>query len=373
MRWNGSWRRIAAVARKEVAHIVRDPFTLAMALIVPVILITIFGLAIDLDLRGIQLTVFDSDQTQSSRVLSQSFTTSGYFVTVERPLERNPEAIINQGIARVVLIIPRGFEEDLDSGRTGNVQVLIDGTDNSTVGVIGGYLAGIEAAAARKLDPNRVSPLLTIVPRYLFNPELKSSWFIVPGLSVVILSVLSILLTALTVAREWELGSMELLLGTPLSPLEIVIGKILPYMGLGLGGTVLVYVAARVGFGVPFTGNHIVYLFGTLLFLTTYLAQGIFISVIAKRQQVAMQMAILSGFLPSILLSGFVFSIENMPPFWQLFTMILPARWYMMIARGSYLKGAGFHDLIIPFVALSILCALLMFAAIKRFRGDLES
>lgn len=365
--------RIAAIARKEVAHILRDRFTLAMALIMPVILVTIFGLAIDLDLRGIRLTVFDSDQTQTSRIVSQAFTNSGYFVIAERPLQSNPEEVLSEGRARAALIIPKGFEQDLENGRSGIAQVLVDGTDNSTVGVISGYIQGIQTSLIRRLAERAAPTTIELKPRYLFNPELKSSWFIVPGLSVVILSILSILLTSLTVAREWELGSMELLLGTPLHPVEIVIGKILPYLGLGLIGAAFVYLSARLGFGVPFTGSHLVYLAGTLLFLCTYLAQGVLISVIAKSQAVAMQMGILSGFLPSLLLSGFIFSIENMSPFWQYFTMILPARWYMVIVRASYLKGATFADLAVPFAALAILCALLIFVAVKRFRGDLES
>lgn len=365
-------RRIKAIARKEVRHILRDPFTLAMALFAPVFLVIIFGAVIDLDIHDIQLAVFDEDGTQASRIISQTFTTSNYFTIVDAPYAADPERALKSNTAKVALIIPKQFEEHLEAGRVAEVQVLIDGSDNSVVGPIMNYLAGIQASASQKLAPFRSAGGIELVPRYLFNPEQESPWFIVPGLSVVILAILSILLTALTVAREWETGSMELLLSTPVAPAEIIAGKIAPYMMLGLFGTLLVYVAARLVFGVPFAGSHFLFLIGTVLFLCTYLALGLLISVTARNQQLAMQMSLIAGYLPSLLFSGFIFSIRSMSPFWRAFTTILPARWYMQIARGCYLKDPTISELLVPYAALAAIAVVLTLAVTKRFKRTLE-
>ena len=196
--------------------------------------------------------------------------------------------------------------------------------------------------------------------RFLFNPELDSRWFIVPGLTVVVMAILSILLTALTVAREWENGSMELLLSTPVQPLEIIIGKLAPYGVLCLIAVGLVFVIARVGFGVPFVGNPFVFGAGCLIYLVTYLAQGLLISVLTRNQQVAMQFSMLTGFLPSQLLSGFIFPVASMPAFFRYFTMIFPARWFMQISRDTFLKGSSLAELSGAFFALSLACYLII-------------
>jgi ABC-2 type transport system permease protein len=201
---------------------------------------------------------------------------------------------------------------------------------------------------------------------------LNSRWFVIPGLTVVVMSILSILLTALTVAREWENGSMELLLSTPVQPLEIIVGKLAPYGILGIIAVVFVYVIARTVFGIPFVGNVWVFGFGCLLFIITYLAQGLLISVITRKQTIAMQLSMMSGMLPSNLLSGFIFPVESMPKFFQYFTMILPARWFMRIARDTFLKGSSLIELSGPFLALIFFCALMIYLAARRFKRDLE-
>jgi ABC-2 type transport system permease protein len=213
---------------------------------------------------------------------------------------------------------------------------------------------------------------VNINTRFLFNPELNSRWFVIPGLAVLVLAVIAILLTALTIAKEWENGSMELLLSTPVKPIEIIIGKIAPYTVLSFLGVLLIYLASRIVFGIPFRGSHLVFVVGCLLFLGAYLAMGLLISVIARKQQISMMIAIVTGLLPSLLLSGFVFPIESMPLFFRYFTMIFPARWFMIICRGVFLKGAGITELIVPFTALIILNLILIGAALKKFRRDLE-
>jgi ABC-2 type transport system permease protein len=258
------------------------------------------------------------------------------------------------------------------AGRTSEAQVLLDGADNSTVGPVSGYVGAVQKIASKRLadfDPVKPYDLRT---RFLFNPELNSRWFVVPGLTVVVMAILSILLTSLTVAREWENGSMELLLSTPVQPLEIIIGKLAPYGALGLIAVTMVFVIARTLFGVPFVGHLPVFGAGCLIFLVTYLAQGLLISVVTRNQQIAMQMAMLTGFLPSQLLSGFVFPIASMPLFFHYFTMIFPARWFMEIARDTFLKGSGPVALAGSFFALSLISFLIIRMAVRKFRRDLE-
>jgi ABC-2 type transport system permease protein len=252
------------------------------------------------------------------------------------------------------------------------VQLLLDGADNSTVGAVSGYMGAIQTISNQRIadfDPPQAFSLRT---RYLFNQELNSRWFVIPGLTVVIMAILSVILTSLTVAREWENGSMELLLSTPVQPLEIIIGKLAPYGALGVIAVILVYIVARVGFHVPFVGNHFVFALGCILFLVTYLAQGLLISVTTRNQQVALQFAILSGLLPSNMLSGFVFPIESMPKFFQYFTMILPARWFMKIGRDTFLKGSSLMELSDAFIALALLMSYMIFMGVKKFKRDLD-
>jgi ABC-2 type transport system permease protein len=233
-------------------------------------------------------------------------------------------------------------------------------------------MGGIQAIADKRLagfDPPAPFQLRT---RFLFNPELNSRWFVVPGLTVVVMAILSILLTALTVAREWESGSMELLLSTPLTPLEIIVGKLAPYAVLCILAVTMVFLIARFAFGVPFVGNLGVFAAGCGLFLATYLAQGVLISVVTRNQQVAMQLSMLSGFLPSQLLSGFIFPVASMPLFFRYFTMIFPARWFMYVARDTFLKGSGFPDLAGPFLAMGAICFWMIRQGTRKFKRNLE-
>ncbi|MGZ3699677.1 MAG: ABC transporter permease, partial [Bdellovibrionota bacterium] len=352
------WRRAAAIARKEVYHILRDPFTLGAALGLPVIMVVMFGIAIEFNVKNVPLAVSDSDQTQSSRRLLDTFRSSDYFLV--HPVVSPSQAIqdVTTETARAALIIPPRFEKDLLAGRNAQAQLLVDGSDSSTVGPVLGYVGSIQRIASDRIGGFSPAPPFDLRTRFLFNPELNSRWFVIPGLNVMVMAILSILLTALTVAREWENGSMELLLSTPVQPLEIIIGKLAPYGALGVLAVVFVYVIARVAFGVPFVGNLAVFGLGCLLFLVTYLAQGLLISIATRNQQVAMQIAMMTGMLPSQLLSGFVFPIESMPIGFQYATMIFPARWFMEISRDTFLKGSSILDLAAPFLAMTVLCVL---------------
>ena len=202
--------------------------------------------------------------------------------------------------------------------------------------------------------------------------SLRFACDVLSGIPSIVMGLLAIMLTALTVAREWENGSMELLLSTPVRPWEIILGKLAPYLALGLVGAVFIYLAARLGFGVPFRGSHLLYVLLCLLFLTASLAQGLLISVATRQQQLAMQLSIITGLLPSLLLSGFVFPVESMPIFFQYFTSILSQKWFMMISRGVFLQGSGALDLARPILGLSVITGVLLTMAAKRFKKDLE-
>ncbi len=364
--------RAAAIAKKEVFHILRDPFTLAMSVGMPVFLVFAFGFAIEFNTKFIPLGVFDNDRTPASRLLIETFDSSKYFMVSGEESPTSAEHAVAQERNHAALIIPPNFQKDLFANRTAQAQILLDGSDNSTVGPILNYLSSIQNLATQKLTKQPSNNKLKFKTRFLFNHELNSRWFVIPGLAVVVMAILSILLTALTVAREWENGSMELLLSTPVEPLEIIIGKLAPYGLMGLMATAFIYVVSRTVFEIPFNGSLITFALGTCIFLVTYLAQGLLISVVTRKQQIAMQIAMMSGMVPSQLLSGFIFPIESMPKFFQYFTMLLPARWFMEISRQSYLKGSSLLEMSSAFLALSLLCLIMIRLASSRFKKDLE-
>ncbi len=361
--------RAYSVARKEVMHVLRDPFTLALALGLPVMLVTFFGYAIDFEVKNLSLAISDMDNGPSSRRLLDIFSASGYFNVSagKEPIHR-----VDAGEAAAALFIKPDFSRDLRRGKPVSAQFVLDGSDNSKAAVIMGYLPGIQAAANARLSGYPPSPPVSLETRFLYNPELNSRWFTIPGLAAIIIGLLAIMLTAMTVAREWENGSMELLLSTPVRPLEIIVGKLAPYGVLVLTGVFFVYLASRLVFGVPFAGSHLLFLLACVLFIVAALSQGLFISVATRQQQVAMQLSMITGLLPSMLLSGFIFPVESMPAFFRYFTMLLPPRWFMEAARGIYLKGAGLRELAVPFLALTVLSALMLTLALRKFKTDLE-
>lgn len=361
------------MARKEMMHILRDPFTLALAVGLPIILVVFFGFAIDFDFRDVKLAVYDSDNTRQSREFAGVFSASGYFKLDKgmHPGLMLKEVESEKDFAAVV--IPPGFGRKIAARERADVQLLVDGTDNQKAGIIVRYLSAAQGAVSAKLSGISSEHSGTgFRTRFLYNPELNTRWFIVPGLIVIVIGILSVLMTALTVAREWESGSMELLLSTPVQPAEIIIGKILPYVTIAGIGALFVYLSARFVFAVPFLGSHLLLLIGCLIFILSALAQGILISVITRQQQKSMQMAMLSGFLPVLLLSGFIFPVESMADLFRYLTAILPHRWFMTIIRALFLKGSGLYELQLPFLLLTVLSLLPVAAAIKKFKKDIE-
>ncbi len=366
------WRRAAAIAKKEVFHILRDPFTMAVALVLPVLMIVVYGISMKFDVKNVAIAVCDFDRTQDSRRLMETFGSSGYFRIHRVVSPAAALADVSSERDRAAMIIPPNFQRDLIGGRGARVQILVDGTDNSTVGPVVGYVSTIQNIASSRLAHFDMSGPYEVRTRFLFNPELSSAWFVIPGLFGVIMSILLILLTALTVAREWENGSMELLLSTPVQPLEIITGKIAPYTVLSIIAILLIYGIARAVFHVPFVGNLGVFALGCFIFMVTYLSIGILISVTTRNQVVAMQLAQMAGMMPSTLLSGFIFPISSMPLVFRYLTAVLPARWYIMISRDTFLKGSSFLDLGVAFMSMTAFCLFMIALAVRRFKKDIE-
>lgn len=368
-----SRERAAAIFSKECKHILRDPFTLIIALLLPLAIVLILGNSIEFNIRSIKMAYYDADRTESSRMLIDTFGSSDYFKPY--PID-NPDAGFDEILAeraRAVLVVPPDFEREVLAGRTGNVQVMVDGADNSSIIAITNYMSTINTNAAVKiLKMNTSASPLSFKSRYLFNPELNSRWFSVPGLSAAIIALVAIMLTTLTICREWEKGSMEMLLSTPATTLEIIVGKVLPYAILSFIGFILVFIVARTVFGVPFVGSYLTLTLATLIFILGYLAMGLLISVSTHKQEVAIQFALIIGLLPTVVLSGFVFPVEYMGGIYQAVSDVFPARFYIEITRDQFLKGSPITALWRQFAAISAIAVVLLVACLTRFKRTLE-
>jgi len=355
---------------KEYKHIIRDKFTVIVGLGLPAALVIFFGFIIELNYNNIGLFVKDDSKTRESREFVEAFYSSGYF-NVKYIDSADTYEYIRSNATSAVMVIPYGFGKNAAQRKQSNVQIVIDGSDNAKTGLILSYLGGIVNLAADRIYNEQTLPA-EIRTRFLFNPELNSKWFVVPGLIVVIIGLMSILLTSLTIAKEWEKGSMELLLSTHISPFEIVIGKLSPYFILSLAGAVSVFIIARTVFGVPFTGNIFIFWIACCIYIISCLSWGVLISAVTRQQQLAMMAAMVTGLLPSMLLSGFIFPVENMPLFFKIVTFVLPQRWFMEVCRGTFLRGAEFVDLLLPLAMLCLFCAFVITLAGKKFKTDVE-
>ncbi len=365
--------RLRALMYKEFLHIRRDPRSLMMAFLMPLILLFLFGYAITMDINNLKLLVVDHDHSSASRDYVQRYTASGYFTVIATSDDEHEARLrLDAGDADMALVIPRHFARDLESGRRVPLQALADGADANTASIGLGYAEGITnrfnadrlGAIARPLVENRL--------RVWYNPELKSRWFIVPGLIAVIMTVITALLTSLTVSREWENGTMEQLISTPVQPLELMLGKMLPYFVIGIFDMLLVVVVAVWVFGVPLKGS-LALLFGSAsLFLFGGLGFGIFISTVAKSQLVASQVAMLTTFIPAILLSGFIYAINNMPLPLQVITHIVQARYFVAILKAVFLKAVPPHYLWQEMLFLLLFAAIVLTVAVRKFHKKIR-
>lgn len=370
-------RRLGAIARKEWIQLRRDPRSMILAFLLPIFLLLFFGYAINWDIREIPVAVLDQDRSDASRELIQAFVASGYFVPeVYLDGARDTGDQLSQGAVTGVLTIPPGYASDLQArGQMPQVQLLLDGSDANTATIALNYADAIVARhAARLLYPGRdAAPPVTIETRTWYNPDLVSRHMIVPGLIAVIMSVIAAMLTALTIAREWERGTMEVLASTPVSRIEVVLGKLLPYLAIGLLDVAATVACGMAIFGTPMNGSIALLAVYTVLFLTGALGLGIFISAAVKSQVLATQVAMLATYLPALLLSGFMFDIASMPRALQGVTFVVPARYFVTVTRGIFLKGIGTEVLWPQAILMTAFAAAGLALATAVFRKELPT
>lgn len=364
-----SFTRLAALIRKEFLHIRRDPRSLAMAFAMPLILLVLFGYAITMDINRLNLVVHDQDRSAASRDYVERFRASGYFTVVAAAQSHAQAArALDRGDAHLALVVPRHFARDLEQGRSAQVQVLADGTDANTATVALGY---VEAITSRFNEARLGAAIELAVDHRLrvwYNAELKSRWFIIPGLIAVIMTVITALLTSLTVSREWEQGTMEQLIATPVQPVELFLGKMTPYFVIGVADVLLSVAMGVWLFGVPLRGSFAFLLGVSALFLVGGLSLGILISTVARSQLVASQVAMVATFLPAFLLSGFLYSIDNMPRALQVVTHVVQARYFVEALKSIFLKASPPSHLLSELAFLAAFALVVFGLALRMFR-----
>jgi ABC-2 type transport system permease protein len=340
------WKGVA-VARKELRQIRRDRRTLLILLFVPAFFLFVYGYALNFDIRNVRLGLHDNDRSTESRALVSAFINSGYFdVVADAANPADIDRLVNRGEVRAVLVIPTRFGADVLAGRPTAVQFIVNGDNANTATTVVGYAVGLINAYSTQAQMlarlGSVSgPLLTVEPRIWYNPELRSTLFLVPGLIAYISMLTAVVSTALSIVREKEAGTMEQVRMAPIGPVPYVLGKTAPYFVVSLASSMSIVAASMVLFDMPMRGSWIVLVGVVSLFLIGALAFGLLISSIADNQQEAFQVALLTSFLPTLMLSGFIFPIASMPTFLQVVTYIVPARYLLVALRGIVLKGVG--------------------------------
>ncbi len=375
-----SFTRFLAVARKEVVQIFRDSRSLIIVVIMPVILVLLFGYGVNLDLKGLPVYVYDRDGSQQSQDLLKRFQASDYFEVV-RVVANYPAMAraLDDGHAKMGIVVPWDFSQRLHDGGPVQVQALVDGTDDNTANVligyaqavVQGYSSDVQLDWLRNRDQLAQPSPVSVETRTWYNENLESSAFIVPGVLALVMSVIGAFLTSLTIAREWERGTMEQLISTPVTPLEVMLGKLVPYFIIGMFDVIICALIAIYWFQVPFRGSFLTLLASSAMFMVVVLSLGFFISVIAGSQLAASQLALLITFLPAFLLSGFLYAIEQMPIALQWLTRILPARYYVSVLKKIFLKGTPTALLYPDLVPLAVFTLVLAVLATRAFHKRL--
>jgi drug efflux transport system permease protein len=370
-----TWKTIA-VARKEMRQIVRDRRTLLILLFVPAFFLLVYGYALNFDIRHVSIAVQDNDRSTASREIISAFVNSGYFDLYDEVLDDAAiSRVLDRNLARAVLVIPARFGADVGSGRPTSIQFIVNGDNANTATTVVGYAIGLVSAISARYEVQArvgspTGPLLTVEPRVFYNPELRSTLFLVPGLIAYIAMLTAVVSTALSIVREKEAGTMEQVRMSPIGPVPYILGKTAPYFVVSLVSAMGIVLAAMVMFDMPMRGSWLVLLAVISLFLIGALGLGLFISSLAETQQVAFQIALLSSFLPTLMLSGFIFPIASMPVFLQWVTRIVPARYFLVALRGIVLKGTGPDVFWTDLVALGVFATFILGLASLRLRRE---
>jgi ABC-2 type transport system permease protein len=374
------WERIKQMLIKEFIEVFRDPRMNAFIFVVPIMQLLIFSYAASTDVRHISTAIYDLDNTVSSRALVSRFVKSGYFDVVEYIAnDARERELLDRGKVQPVLHLDHGFEGDLLAGRPAPVQMIVDGTDSNTAGIVLGYSNTIIQQFSQAMLAERIERLrgnvslpgqVTLQTRTWFNENLESRNFFVPGVIALMITLLTLLLTSMAIVREKEIGTMEQIMVTPIRPVEFILGKTVPFALISFVDLVLVTLVGVLWFQIPVRGSFVLLVFATSVYLMSALGVGLLISTVSQTQQQAM-MSTFFFFMPAVLLSGFMFPIANMPVVVQWFTYLNPMRYAMVILRGIFLKGVGFGILWPQIAALAVIGAFTLGVASRRFRKTL--
>ena len=384
------WKRIREIIKKEFRQALREPRMRVILFVPPLVQLIIFGYAVNLDVENSRIAWMDQDLTPSSRELLSLFQGSRHFEVIETPTDEDGiRDLLDRGKVQAVVRVLPGFARDIHREKTTWVQILIDGTNSNTASVVSNYATQIVArygshvlserqkvklisqTVIRGTPVNMELPTLKLQSRVWFNPELRSRNYFVPGVLVMIITLVTLVLTSMAIVREKEIGTMEQLMVTPIRPIELMLGKTLPFALVGLLDVMLITAVALLVFKIPFRGNGLLLLGASLLFLMTTLGAGLFISTISQTQQQAM-MATFFFLLPAVMLSGFAFPIRNMPAVVQYLTYLNPLRYFLEIVRGIFLKGTEIGVLWPQMGALLLFGVVVLGVSILRFRKRLD-
>lgn len=370
-------QRLRAISRKEFLHLIRDPRSLGLGIAIPMIMLLLFGFALTLDVSNVQVVVWDQNGTDLSRELISMFEGSRYF-SVRLFVNRysDVERAIDQGKVLAGLIIPYDFSRMIQTGKVAPVQFILDGSDSNTANIASNYADSVVESYSRQISLRRIQikgmKALALPAdfraRVWFNPDLESRNYIIPGLIAVIMMIIAGMLTSLTVAKEWDTGTMEQLISTPVKVPELIVGKLVPYFCIAMFDVTLAVLMGQYVFHVPMRGNPMLLFAVSAIFLCGALSMGILISIITKTQLLASQLAMIATFLPTFLLSGFTFDIANMPQAIQIVSYVIPAKYFITFLKGLYLKGVGVSVLYFQILFLIIYAAILMLIANVKFK-----
>ena len=372
--------RIKHMLIKEFIQIFRDPRMKGIIFLMPIVQLLVFGYAVTTDVRDVTTAVYDLDNSSASRELVARFVESGYFDVVAYATGPDDvRQLIDRGDVRVVLQMNSGFEADLRAGRTAELQLIVDGTDSNTAGIVldysakitGEYSQAILASRLGRLGGSTAPEAVRLETRAWFNENLESRNFYVPGVIALIVMLITLMLTSMAVVREKEIGTMEQIMVTPITATEFILGKTIPFALIGLVDVLLITVLGVFWFGVPIRGSLLMLFFATLLYLMNTLGVGLLISTASETQQQAMMSAFFFYF-PAVLLSGFMFPIANMPQVIQWLTYLNPLRYFLVIVRGIFLKGVGPAILWPQMAALALMGLTLLWSASRRFKKTLS-